>query len=105
MSFPEKQLSIIRDVVLPADYNARYDIYFTDRRIAIVYMGIVDRYTREPFNIRAFPSSAAAVTPPLTYVDKREAKQKLVEEELSNMPLDQILKLSKKKLPIHLRRN
>ena len=96
MSCPEKQLAIIRDVALPADYNTRYDLYFTDQRIAIVYMGSVDRYRYEPLNIRAFPSLATAVTPPLTYVDNREVKQKAVEEELSNMPLDQILKLSKK---------
>jgi hypothetical protein len=45
MSSQEEQLLVIPDVVLPADINTRYDIYFTDRRIAIVCMGpIDDRY-------------------------------------------------------------
>lgn len=90
----EEQITIIRDIVLPADYNTRYDIYFTDTRIAIVCMGSIDRYRSEQFNVRAFPASSSAVSPPLTYIDQRKTTG--VEEELSKMPLDDILKLSKK---------
>ncbi|MGE5555635.1 MAG: zinc ribbon domain-containing protein [Methanocella sp.] len=88
-----EQRHIIRDVLLTADVNARYDLYFTDNRVAIVFMGNLDRYSPSMPNIRQIPSTANAISPPLTYVDSRI---KAIEEELSTMPLDQILKLSKK---------
>jgi ribosomal protein L40E len=96
MSNQEKQIVVIQDIVLPADYNSRYDLYVTDRRIAIVCMGLIDRYGYDSFNLYKYPSSAAAVTPPLTYVDERDAKLKKMEEELGKVQLDDLLKLSKK---------
>ena len=42
-----------------------------------------------------FPSASAAVTPSLTYVENR-SEVETVEEELSRMPINDILKLSKK---------
>jgi ribosomal protein L40E len=96
MSSQEKQLQIIRNVVLQTDVNARYDLYFTDSRLAIIYMGKMDRYGNEMFKIRSVPSTAGAVSPPLTYVDERGSQVKAVEEELSHMPVDQIMRLSKK---------
>lgn len=96
MSSQEKQLCIIRNVVLQADVNARYDLYFTDSRIAIIYMGKLDRYTNQMYQNRSYPSTSTAVSPPMAYVDSRAAEVKAVEEELSNMPLDQIMMLSKK---------
>jgi hypothetical protein len=96
MSNPETQLYIIRDVVLQTDVNARYDLYFTNSHLGIIYMGKLDRYSNEMYKIRSFPSAAGAVSPPLTYVDERTSQVKAVEEELSHMPLEQIMRLSKK---------
>jgi hypothetical protein len=89
----EKRLGIIKDIVLPVDTDSRYDLYFTDRRIAIVFMGSANRSGNGM--LRSFPSASAAVTPPLTYVENRGEVEK-VEEELSRMPISDILKLSKK---------
>jgi hypothetical protein len=96
MSSQEKQLQIIRDVVLQTDVNARYDLYFTDSRVAIIYMGKIDRYNNEMFQKGSYPSTSTAVSPPMAIVDSRSAEVKAVEEELSHMSLDQIMRLSKK---------
>ena len=95
MSGIEKRLGIIKDIVLPLDSDNRYDLYFTDRRIAIIYMGRVDRFNDGSFGVRSFPSASAAVTPPLTYVENRSEVEK-IEEELSGMPVSDVLKLSKR---------
>lgn len=92
MSNQEKQLAIIPDVILPIDINARYDLYFTDRRIGIVCMGSFDRFGFGMGKMRAMPSASSAVSPPLTYVDV----PKEVEDELSTMPISDVLKLNKK---------
>lgn len=94
MSSQEKQLAVIPDVILPADVNTRYDIHFTNRRIAIVCMGPVDRYGYGIGKLHTFPSASSAITPPLTYVDEKD--KITVEEELSTVPLDELLTLSKK---------
>jgi hypothetical protein len=91
----EKRLGIIKDIVLPLDVESRYDIYFTDRRIAIVFMGSANRFSNGSFGLHSFPAASAAVTPPLTYVESRSEVEK-IEEELSSMPVNDILKLSKK---------
>jgi len=94
MSSQEEQLLVIPDVVLPADINPRYDIYFTDRRIAIVCMGPIDRYGYSMGKMHTFPSASGAVTPPMTYVDEKDTAE--AEEQLSTVPLNDLLKLSKK---------
>ncbi len=94
MSSQEEQLLVIPDVVLPADINTRYDIYFTDRRIAIVCMGPIDRYGYSMGKMHTFPSASGAVTPPMTYVDEKDTAE--AEEQLSTVPLNDLLKLSKK---------
>ena len=93
MSNPEKRLGIIKDIVLPLDTDSRYDLYFTDKRIAIVFMGSANRSGNGM--LRSFPSASAAITPSLTYVESR-SEVETVEEELSRMPISDILKLSKK---------
>ena len=93
MSSTEKRLGIIKDIVLPLDTDSRYDLYFTDKRIVIVFMGRADQFGNGM--LRSFPSTSTAVTPPLTYVESRSEVEK-IEEELSNMPINDILKLSKK---------
>jgi hypothetical protein len=94
MSSEEKQLAIIPDVVLPADINTRYDIHFTDQRIAIVCMGPANRFGYGIGKLHTFPAASSAITPPLTYVDEKDKVE--VEEELSTVPLDELLTLSKK---------
>ena len=39
MADSERQLGVIKDIVLPLDIPTQYDVYFTDKRIAIVCMG------------------------------------------------------------------
>lgn len=66
-----EQRHIIRDVLLTADVNTRYDLYFTDSRVAIIFMGNLDHYSTGMTNIRQFPSTTNAVNPPLTYFESR----------------------------------
>jgi hypothetical protein len=40
----ERQLGTIVDLLLPLDISTRYDVYFTDKRIAIVCMGHSNRF-------------------------------------------------------------
>lgn len=94
MSSEEKQLIVVPDVILPADINTRYDIYFTDRRIAIVCMGPSNRFGYGIGKLHSYPAASSAITPPLTYVDEKDKVE--VEEELSTVPLDELLELSKK---------
>ena len=94
MSNQEKQLLVVPDVILAADINTRYDIHFTDRRIAIVCMGPADRFGYGIGKMHTFPAASSAITPPLTYVDEKDKVE--VEEELSTVPLDELLELSKK---------
>jgi transcription elongation factor Elf1 len=94
MSNQEQQLLVIPDVILPADINTRYDIHFTDRRIAIVCMGPANRFGYGIGKLHTYPATSSAISPPLTYVDEKDKVE--VEEELSTVPLDELLELSKK---------
>jgi hypothetical protein len=94
MSSQEKQLLVIPDVVLVADINTRYDIHFTSQRIAIIRMGPVDRFVYGLGKMHTVPSASSAISPPLTYVDEKDKVE--VEEELSTVPLDELMELSKK---------
>jgi hypothetical protein len=90
----EKQLAVFPDVILSADINTRYDIHFTDRRIAIVCMGPANRFGYGIGKLHTYPAASSAITPPLTYVDEKDTVE--AEEELSTVPLDELLELSKK---------
>ena len=96
MSSSEKQLGIIRDIVLPRDIYTRYDVYFTDKRIAIVCMGRANRFESDK-SAQASSIPSAFGVPPITssYIEKTEDKH-AIDEEIKNLPLDEILKLSKK---------
>ena len=95
MSGSERVLGIVKDVVLPVDVRTRYDVYFTDRRVAIVCMGRTERFeseTEEPLSVMP---SAFGVPPPMApYSAKREGKS--IDEETKGLSLDDLLKLSKK---------
>ncbi len=96
MESAEKQLGIVRDIVLPLDINTRYDVYFTDKRVAIVCLGRANRFESEKSAQVSFIPSAFGV-PPVTssYIEKMENRQE-IDQEIKNWPLEDVLKLSKK---------
>ncbi len=96
MSSSEKQLGIIRDIILPLDINTRYDVYFTDERVAIVCMGKANRFESEKLTqVSSIPSAFGV--PPVTssYIEKTENIQDF-DQEIRNLSIDDLLKLSKK---------
>jgi ribosomal protein L30E len=90
----ERQLGLIVDLLLPLDFATRYDVYFTEKRIAIVCMGKADRFEHGTFESR---SLMFGITPavPLNIEEERKNKQ-IMEEEISKLNLDGKLKLIKK---------
>jgi hypothetical protein len=96
MSNSEKQLAIIQDVLLPSDRKNRYDIYITDRRIAIVCLGKIDRYESDSFRDLSAVPSAFGVPAPTPENTELKPDMAAIKEELNRMPLDDLLRLSKK---------
>jgi ribosomal protein L40E len=95
MSRSEKILGIIKDVVLPVDFRIRYDIYFTDSRVAIVCLGKAERFesdTEEPLSY--MPSAFGVPAPVAPYEEK--TRRESIDEKIKDWTLDDILKLSKK---------
>lgn len=90
----ERQLGLIVNLLLPIDAATRYDVYFTEKRIAIVCMGKADRFEHGTFETR---SLMFGITPavPLNIDVERKNKQ-MIEEEINKLSLDERLKLSKK---------
>ena len=71
---------VVRDVVLPADVRTRYDVYFSDRRVAIVCMG---RAEREWDTQSLFPSClqrSGSPPPTAPHPEKTQAKQSIDEK-------------------------
>jgi hypothetical protein len=96
VSSSEKQLGIIRDIVLPLDIDTRYDVYFTDKRIAIVCMGRANRFESDKLTqVSVIPSAFGVPAITSSYIEKTEDKQ-AIDEKIKNLSLDEILKLSKK---------
>ncbi len=96
MSGSERVLGIVKDVVLPVDVRTRYDVYFTDRRVAIVCLGKAERFeseTEEPLSY--MPAAFGVPAPVAPYGEKAEDKQS-IDEKVKDWSLDDILKLSKK---------
>ena len=96
MSNSEKQLGIVKDIILPADINTRYDVYFTDKRIAIVYLGRANRFESDESAEASVIPSAFGV-PPVTssYTEKTEDTQ-TIDQEIKDFSIVDLLKLSKK---------
>lgn len=92
----EKRLAIIRNVVLSLDVNSRYDLYFTDGRIAIVCMGRAKRFESESLEQVSLVPSAFGVPPPAGSSVETAPSRESVEEEIKNWSIDDVLKLSKK---------
>ena len=96
MSSSEKELGVVKDIVLPLDINTRYDVYFTDKRIAIVCMGRANRFeSDESAEASVIPSPFGV--PPVTssYIEKIENTQ-AIDQEIKNLSVDDLLKISKK---------
>ena len=87
----EHQLEIIEDLPLPLDITTRYDVYFTDRRIAIVCMGHSSRFESEH---RSYLFGVAPEA--LTSVDEQRKNRQLIEAQIKELSLDEKMKLSKK---------
>ena len=96
MSTSERLLGVVKDVVLPVDVRTRYDVYFTDRRVAIVCLGKASRFESDTEETLSYMPSAFGVPAPVkTYVEKPESKA-AIDEEVAGWSLDDLLKLSKK---------
>ncbi len=93
MASAEKQIGIIRDVILPVDINSRYDLYFTDKRIAIVCLGKSSRF--ESHEDISVVTSAFGVPPPLQSGGEEKPKGS-IDEEIKDWRLDDLLRLSNK---------
>lgn len=89
----EQTIGLIQDVLLPLDAATRYDLYFTDSRIAIVCMGRSDRIENErPYSPLTF------VAPTTTTIDHQQKRinRIILEEEVAKLSMDEKLRLSKK---------
>jgi hypothetical protein len=94
LSDVEKTVGLIQDVLLPLDADTRYDLYFTDRRIAIVCMGHSER---AEFG-RTY-SPLTFIAPTSTSIDRENQKRinrVILEEEVGKLSMDDKLRLSKK---------
>ncbi len=96
MASSEKSLGILKDIVLPLDINTRYDVYFTDKRIAIVCMGRANRFESDKSaQASSIPSAFGVPAVTSSYIEKTENIQ-AIEQEIKNLTIDNLLKLSKK---------
>ncbi|MCW3999904.1 MAG: zinc ribbon domain-containing protein [Candidatus Bathyarchaeota archaeon] len=95
MTSTENLLGIIRDVILIQDVATRYDLYFTDKRIAIICLGDSGRVDH-----RAVARGALTIGLALTAVSMVDEKfrtiKRIDEEELDDLNIDEMLRLSKK---------
>lgn len=96
MSGSEKLLGTIRDVVLPVDVRSRYDVYFSDRRVAIVCMGKAERIDSDTDEVVPVMTAAFGVPAPISSKVKKPESKVSIDEEVKDWSLDDLLKLSKK---------
>jgi hypothetical protein len=88
-----KRIKRNHDVLLPGDVNTRYDLYFTDKRVAIVCLGRSSRF--ESHQDISVVTSAFGVPPPIQSGGEKPAVRS-VDEEIKGWKLDDLLRLSKK---------
>jgi ribosomal protein L40E len=89
----ERQIGLIKDILLPVDPSTRYDIYFTDKRIAIVCMGHSNRFDGVSES-RSFLFGVAPEAPTNSYDERKNLQT--TEAEINQLPIAEKLKLSKK---------
>ena len=90
----DSQLGIIVDLLLPVDIATRYDVYFTDKRIAIVCMGHSNRFDSGVSQSRSYLFGIAPEA--LTSADEQRKNMQMMEEQIKELPLEEKIKLSKK---------
>lgn len=95
MQDSENRLGIIRDVLLTADPKTRYDLYFTDHRVAIACMGKAKRFEADSLEVISVLPPAFGVPAPASAAVQTD-KRHMIEEEISKICLDDLLKLSEK---------
>lgn len=93
MQDSERQIGLIKDILLPVDLPTRYDVYFTDKRIAIVCMGTSNRFDGVSES-RSFLFGVAPEAPNNIYEERRN--RQTIEEEINQLSINEKLKLSKK---------
>lgn len=91
---PEQQLGIIEDLPLPLDITTRYDVYFTDKRIAIVCMGHSRRFDLGVPERRSYLFGVAPEA--FTNSDEQGKNRQIIEAQIKELTLDEKMKLSKK---------
>ena len=91
---PERQLGIIEDLPLPLDITTKYDVYFTDKRIAIVCMGHSSRFDSGVSERRSYLFGVAPEA--LTNVNEQRKNKQMMEAQIKELDLDEKMKLSKK---------
>jgi hypothetical protein len=93
MADAERQFGVIKDIFFPDDPSTRYDIYFTDQRVAIICMGPSKRYDE----VTAGRSFLFGVAPeaPINASEQRINRQ-TIEQEINQLSISEKLKLSKK---------
>ena len=91
---PERQLGILEDLPLPLDITTRYDVYFTDKRIAIVCMGHSRRFDSEISERRSYLFGVAPEA--LANSDEQRKNRQIMEAQIKELTLDEKMKLSKK---------
>jgi len=96
MSGSERVLGAVKDIVLPVDVRTRYDIYFTDRRVAIVCMGKAVRFESDAQDQVSFMPSVFGVPPPIGSNTEKPQDMPSIDEEVKGLSLNDLLKLSKK---------
>jgi ribosomal protein L40E len=96
MSSSEQKIAVIKDVVLPIDVSTRYDVYFTDKRIAIVCMGRADRPDLQEVRRPYLMSQVLGGPPPASIGKDSKTESRKIEQEINSLSLDEVLKISKK---------
>jgi len=90
----ERQLGSIEDLPLPLDITTRYDVYFTDKRIAIVCMGHSRRFDSGVSEHRSYLFGVAPEA--LTNAEEQRKNRLIVEAQIKELTLDEKIKLSRK---------
>jgi hypothetical protein len=93
MSTSERQIALIRDVVVSRDSKNRFDLFFTDRRIAIICVGGKgERFYGTGGLIGSLVGEG------ITVLSKKIANDNLkeTEENMKNFSLDELLAMEKR---------
>ena len=105
MATSERLLGIVKDVVLPADFRTRYDVYFTDRRVAIVCLGRAERFESETEQPLSIMPSAFGIPAPIGSSAGKQQDKESIDEKIRDWALRRRFEAQQKKLHLHEPRN